>query len=330
MAKLPKYDITTWLNNQSQPEQEVTDHEAQQIKYISVYDLIPNPLNFYEIKDIEKLAIEIELQGGIITPLEIKQVENNKYMIIAGHRRREAVLYLLAQEETKITKMMPCFVKEYTEEQEVLAIILSNRSQRVRTKLEELQEFQLLKPIIKSIFDKGKIAGNITGRFRTFCANFMGVSESTIHRIDSMEKLAPELQNEIGKGNITPTAASELTSLSVADQKAVYEDTTKKGAATVKAVQEKKKEVVQSEPEQPEMSEIEIKVFAINKIRTIIIREIERIPINNQDYGRVTVNNIKLDRLNLLKQVLENELSSLTGENLFERGVDIGGKGNGC
>jgi len=319
MAKLAKYNITTWLNNQSQPEQEATHQEVQQIKFISVYDLIPNPRNFYEIKDIEKLAVEIELQGGIITPLEVKQVENNKYMIVAGHRRRQAVLTLLAQEEeTKITKMMPCFVKEYTEEQEILAIILSNRSQRVRTKLEELQEFQLLKPIMKNIFDKEKVAGNITGRFRAFCAEFLGVSESTIHRMDSMEKLSPEIQGEIGKGNITPTAASELTSLSVADQKAVYEDTTKKGAATVKAVQEKKKEVIQQETEQPEMSEIEIKVFAINKIRTIIIREIERIPVCNQDYGRVTINNIKLDRLNLLKQVLENELNSYSGENMFE------------
>jgi ParB-like chromosome segregation protein Spo0J len=298
----------------------VTKQEVQQIQLISVYDLVPNPQNFYEVNDIEKLAIEIELQGEVITPLEVKAVDNGKFMIIAGHRRREAVLFLLSQvEKTEISKMMPCYVRKYaTEKQELTALILSNRTQRVRTKTEELKEYQLLKPIIKQIFGGEKALGNVTGRFRAFCAEFFGVSESTIQRMDSLEKLSPELQEEVGKGNITPTAASELTSLSVADQKAVYEDTTKQGAATVKAVQEKKKEVVQSETEQPEMSEIEIKVFAINKIRTIILREIEKIPINNQDYGRVTVNNIKLDRLNLLKQVLENELNSYSGENMFE------------
>ena len=95
MAKISKYDITTWLNKQSQPTQEVINQEVQQIQLISVYDLVPNPQNFYDVNDIEKLAIEIELQGEVITPLEVKAVDNGKFMIIAGHRRREAVLFFI-------------------------------------------------------------------------------------------------------------------------------------------------------------------------------------------------------------------------------------------
>lgn len=315
MAKLAKYDITTWLNNQSQPEQETSNQEAQQIKYISVYDLIPNPKNFYEIKDIEKLAIEIELQGGIITPLEVKQVENNKFMIIAGHRRREAVLNLLTQEEsTKITRMMPCFIKEYTDEQETLAIILSNRSQRVRTKLEELQEFQLLKPIIKDIFDKEKLAGNITGRFRAFCADFLGVSESTIHRMDSMDKLAPEIKQEINQGNITPTAALQLTNLSAADQKAVYEKQQEKGTTKIKDIQK----VIHKE-EVYIIDYSQMTIAAANKIKDMLEKRLSMAQFDRKSEREEKTEISEFIRLlNLLVETVDKEVFTVMGGNMFE------------
>jgi len=315
MVKAPKFDLKNYLNKSSQPHGKIEADQSSPVKWISVYDLVPNPQNFYELNDIEGLETAIELQGGITTSLEVKVIDNNKYMIIAGHRRRQAVVNLLANKSDKLkSDKVPCIVQEYTPEQEVIALVFSNRYQRVRSKEEESKEFQLLKPILKNLYEEAKRQGTVNGRFRKFCADFFDVSESTIHRMESMEKLAPEIKEELQQGKITPTAAMELTALSAAEQKAVYEDTKGHGA-TVKAVQDKKKEIVLHI--QPEMSELEIKVFAVNEVRTMIIREIEKIPASNQDFGRVTVSNIKLDRLTLLKQVLEDELNSLSGENMF-------------
>jgi ParB-like chromosome segregation protein Spo0J len=321
MAMLPKRNISTWLNSQSQP-QEKQEEINLPVKMISVYDLIPNPLNFYELNDMEELETAIEIQGGVTTSLEVKAVENGKFMVVAGHRRRQGVINILQGENEKnISDKVPCIVKEYTKNQEITALIFSNKYQRVRTQTEKLKEFQILKPILKEIYEDEKEKGLITGRFRKFCADFFEISEATVHRMNAMEKLTEEVKQGIEQGDITPTAAIQLTSLSASEQKAVYEDTTKQGTATVKTIKETIKETIkQEQPPQPEMSETEIKIVALNDVRRIIVREIEKVLIYNQDFGRVTVNSIKLERLNLLKQVLENELNDLNGQNIFDDG----------
>lgn len=310
---MAKFDMRAYLNKSSQPKQKAQEEVNNSVKMISVYDLVPNPQNFYELNDIDKLEMAIEIQGGITTSLEVKAVENNKYMLIAGHRRRQAMINLLERESEKINSdKVPCIVKEFeTPEQEIVALIFSNKYQRVRSKSEELKEFQLLKPILKNIYDEQKAEGNINGRFRKFCAEFFDVSESTIHRIESMEKLSPEIKQELEQGNITPTAASELTMLSPAEQKAVYEDTTKnQGAATVKSVQDKKKEIIIVNTDNA-MSEIEIKVHAANEVRNILLKSLDKINVGGNEV--LSIESAKVEMLKLLLQVVENELENLTG-----------------
>lgn len=326
MSKI-QFIMSEYLNQTSQPPIENKQEQEFPIKMISVYDLIPNPLNFYELSDIEKLETEIELQGGIMTNLEVKAVENGKYMIIAGHRRRQAMINLLEGKSDKITSdKVPCTIKTYeSQEDELKALSLSNRSQRKKTPTEELKELQALKPILSREFKEKKARGIESGRLVEYMARYFEVSPSTIQRIENRAKLDDEIKEKLDTGEITPTAATQLTGLSAADQKAVYEDTVKQGMATVKAIEEKKKEYIVLEPVKPAelklseaLSETEIKIIALTKNRDVIIKEIEKIPVNDEDIGRVSVNGARLACWILLKQVITNELENLSGNNIFE------------
>lgn len=72
------------------------------------------------------------------------------------------------------------------------------------------------------------------------------------------------------------------------------------------------------EPIEPALSETEIIIIALTKNREAVIREIEKIPVNNEDSGRVTVNGVRLARWTMIKQIFDNELKELSGSNIFE------------
>ena len=67
------------------------DNAPQEIMNIDVHDLIPSKDNFYHVDDELKRSIELV---GVLQPLLVSRPENGKYKVIAGHRRRLAVLSL--------------------------------------------------------------------------------------------------------------------------------------------------------------------------------------------------------------------------------------------
>lgn len=63
--------------------------EENTVVNIDVHDLVPSQENFYHVDDELKRSIELV---GILQPLLVSRPENGKYRVIAGHRRRLAVL----------------------------------------------------------------------------------------------------------------------------------------------------------------------------------------------------------------------------------------------
>ena len=89
---------------------------------VDVYDLEPSKENFYQVDDSLKRSVEFV---GILQPLLVKQPENGKYKVIAGHRRRLAVLALM-EEGKENRRYVPCVFKK-EDVRDRLAIILANR-----------------------------------------------------------------------------------------------------------------------------------------------------------------------------------------------------------
>ena len=247
--------IAKLLNKNSQPGQGSSNDlkTTEEIIMRDVHELVPNPKNEkYSLDNIEDLAMMIQLTHNI-EPIILKTMEDGRFMITSGHRRRLAQIYLLEQGMTD-NPMVPTITREIIndfedaitdDEMETLNIVFPNKGQRRNlTPSQEADEIALIKPIIKKLYDYQKAAGNIDGKFRSYFANILGISETSLQRKEAIRKVSDEVKAEVDAGNITATAAAELASMDTEEQNSVVEAIKDRGKEiTVQAVKEEKKKV---------------------------------------------------------------------------------------
>ena len=248
--------IAKLLNKNSQPGQGSSNDlkTTEEIIMRDVHELVPNPKNEkYSLDNIEDLAMMIQLTHNI-EPIILKTMEDGRFMITSGHRRRLAQIYRLEQGMTE-NPMVPTITREIIndfedaitdDEMETLNIVFPNKGQRRNlTPSQEADEIALIKPIIKKLYDYQKAAGNIDGKFRPYFANILGISETSLQRKEAIRKVSEEVKVEIDAGNITATAAAELASMDKEEQNSVIEAIKDRGEeVTVQAVKEEKKKIV--------------------------------------------------------------------------------------
>lgn len=246
--------IAKLLNQNSQPlPQGVHNgHLAEQIVMRNVQDLMPNPKNeAYRTDNIDELAAMIDLTQRI-EPLIVKPLpeEEGKYMILSGHRRRLAQMYRLEHGMTDDPRV-PTITREIVnpleeiiddDEMETLNIVFPNKgSRRNLSPVEEAAEIALVKPIIRKIYEHQKEHGETAGKFRTFFANILGISETTLARKEAIGKLSDTAKEAVEEGRITATAAAELSKLEKDEQDTALTAIKEKGERpTVEAVQRAK------------------------------------------------------------------------------------------
>lgn len=232
---------------------------ADKIEYIDISELKDNPKNNYGMRDIPSLATMLAITGDI-PPLIAKRMPDGTYMLLSGHRRKHAVKYglengLVYKQGSKV----PVIFKDLDEEArikgnglltaddfEILELIFPNRGQRhFFTPEEEAKEIELLEPIARKMYEAEKAAGNtVNVKFRNFFAEILEISESKLQRTMSLNKLAPEVKEEIKSGILTPTAAIEIANLDKDKQVEVVNKIKNDGKKlTVKALKDEAKNV---------------------------------------------------------------------------------------
>ena len=202
-----------------------------------------------------------------IEPLIVKPHpdEEGKFMILSGHRRRLAQLYRLEHGTTDDPRV-PTIVREVVNplegvislhEMEILNIVFPNKgSRRNLSPTEEAAEILYIKPIIRKIYDQQKASGEVTGKFRTFFASVLGISETTLQRKESIGKLSDAAKEAVEDGRMTATAAAELSSLSADAQDNALAVIDEEGMRpTVQAIKDQKRP--QEQPVETILEEVE-------------------------------------------------------------------------
>lgn len=107
---------------------------------IPIGDLIPSPKNPYKVNtntdEFKELKNSISIQG-ILQPIIVKELENNKYMILSGERR-----YTCAK-ELGIRSIEARVCEDITEEDEDLIIAFSNNYRENKTVSEKAKDIKL-------------------------------------------------------------------------------------------------------------------------------------------------------------------------------------------
>ncbi|GMB01056.1 ParB N-terminal domain-containing protein [Pelosinus sp. IPA-1] len=219
---------------------------APSIVMIDIDNLIPNTKNFYRVegdseieKQNEQLKATIEMYG-VKQPLIVKTEGNGKFSIIAGERRYLACRRL-TDEGKENFKLAPCIVeKAQSVEDEQIELIITNHH-RDKDLSEKIEEVRQLSELLQKKKERGE---KMQGKLQDIIAEMLNMSKSEVGRLQQIDKnLQPELKEAIKNKDLAMTSAVELSKLSAADQKAVYEKTG--GKVTAKEV----KQYQQGEPE---------------------------------------------------------------------------------
>jgi len=186
---------------------------ADNIKMIDIDKIKPHEENFYSMQDIELLAEDIERQG--LKENLVVRAEDDFFIVISGHRRREAVKQLIEQGR-RSSRFVPCYINPVkSADEELQDLIMLNATTRVISDAETIQQYEKLKPI----YEAKKANGEKFGRIREKIAEALGVSNGQAAKLENVSKNAiPEVRKAVEDGEMSINTADKLAKLSENEQ----------------------------------------------------------------------------------------------------------------
>ena len=208
-----KFNLTELLNQRSKEiaQQETATEKDTTTDGVSttadIEDLIPSKDNFYSVEDVQNLKQSIELLG-ILQPLLVTK-ENDKWRIIAGHRRRIAIMQLVDEGKERF-RNVPIMVKQTKNAiLDRLALIMTNRF-REKTDWEKMTESSETEKLVQEL----KEQMDIPGRTRDLLAEIIETSPAQLGRYKAIyNNLTAELMAEFKAGKIGVSVIYEISQL---------------------------------------------------------------------------------------------------------------------
>lgn len=178
MAK--KFDLGDYLKAEN-----VSRMDTEQIVYIDLDRIDPDPSNFYSLDGIDELAGNIELIG-LQQPLRVRP-EGDRFTVISGHRRRAACLLIRDGGSEQFSRGVPCIVEygEATPAMRELRLIYANSSTRVLSPAELSKQAERVQELLYELKKQGV---EFPGRMREHVAAACQVSESKLARLAAIRK----------------------------------------------------------------------------------------------------------------------------------------------
>lgn len=260
-----KFNLTELLNQRSKetaeaaPQEEKTAEIATPEEGVSstadIYDLIPSKGNFYSVEDVQDLKQSIELLGVLQPLLVTEEEENGKRRIIAGHRRRLAVMQLVDEGKDRFRRVPILIKPKKNAILDRLALIMANRF-REKTDWERMTEALETEKLVLELKD----SMNIPGRTRDLLAEIIETSPAQIGRYKAIyNNLIPELMAEFKANRIVVSVIYEASGLPEDYQKQAAEIFRENEVLTLADVKQLKKnyEASQQIPGQMDINQLQ-------------------------------------------------------------------------
>lgn len=204
--------------------------KREQIEYISIDLIMPDPNNFYELSGLDDLAANIAL-CGLQQPLLVRPMpgDESKVIIISGHRRHAALKLLIEQDGREELRDVPCIVERGEENPKLtqLKLIYANASTRVLTSAEQAKQAEQVEKLLYELKESGM---EFPGRMRDHVAQACKISTGKLARLKVIQtKLAPVFRELWESGKLREAVAYTLAGQTPVRQKAVWEAQTDGG-----------------------------------------------------------------------------------------------------
>lgn len=200
----------------------------EQIEYIDIDKIIPDPENFYELSDIDALAENIAL-FGLRQPLRVREQADGTYMIVSGHRRYTALKKIIAEDGREDLREVPCIVEAAGDNPALkqLALIYDNMDNR---KLSSSDFARQVEQVEKLLYQLQQDGYDFPGRMRDHVSEICKASAGKIARVKYIKAhLIPELQSQWERDKLRDSVAYAMAKISTARQNLIYRAQTKDG-----------------------------------------------------------------------------------------------------
>ena len=193
------------------------DAKREKVRVIPIqfFDDFPkHPFNVKMDEEMEALIESIK-EFGILTPLIARKKENERYEIIAGHRRK------FAAKKLGITEL-PVILRDMTRDEAVIAMVDSNLHRERILPSERAYAYKMKMDARKRQGSRTDLTSTpLVSKLRTDEAvgNEIGESREQIRRYIRLTYLIKELLDMVDNGRIAFRPAVELSYLSVEQQK---------------------------------------------------------------------------------------------------------------
>ena len=194
--------------------------EAIDYLYTSQLETFRNhPFSVEDNKEMQELVESIKA-NGIYTPILVRPIDDDKYEIVAGHRRTHA-----AQKAGLIK--VPCIIREMSDDDAIIAMVDTNKQRENTKPSEKAFAYKMKMEAMKR--KAGRPSKNNSSQVETNyrtdekIAEEAGESRATVQRLIRLTNLIPKLLHEVDIGNIKLLPAVELSYLSAEAQENLVE-----------------------------------------------------------------------------------------------------------
>ena len=186
-----------------------------------ITDFLDHP---YHVRDDDSMneLVESIKERGLIQPILVRPVENGRYEMVSGHRRKRAF------ELAGIDKI-PARVKELSRDEAILAMVDSNLQREVILPSEKAKAYKMRLEAMKrqgqrtdltSVPSAQKLSGKTS---RELLGEQVGESQDQIRRYIRLNNLIPQILDLVDEGKIAMRPAVEISFLPEEAQRNLHE-----------------------------------------------------------------------------------------------------------
>lgn len=155
--------------------------KREQIEYINIDKIVPDPENFYELSDIDALAENISLFGPR-QPLRVREQPDGTRMIVSGHRRYTALKKIISEDGREDLREVPCIVETAGDNPALkqLALIYDNMDNRKISSADFARQVEQVEKLLYQLQQDGY---DFPGRMRDHVSEICKASAGKIARV---------------------------------------------------------------------------------------------------------------------------------------------------
>ena len=174
----------------------------------------------FKVIDDDKMheLVESVMMNGVLTPVIVRPVGEDSYEMISGHRR------LFAVNQIGFEKI-PAIVKEYTDDEAVLAMVDSNLQREEILPSEKAFAYKMRYEAMRRSVGRPKKysqVGRISSQTDIVLAEEVGESRNQLHRYLRLTELIPSILDLVDKKALALVTAVEISYLSSEVQEMLY------------------------------------------------------------------------------------------------------------